>query len=137
MSKGRIFAAAVLAGAVVACSPDRLRPGPPSVSIEVRQGSTVFSPDTLPILIVATDPNGLETLIVSFMGPAQEPVGIGQLSIETGDKVEVIAPLSWPIPTGLVPGELLTIVARATDLTGQATTTEATVTVIERPPAGP
>lgn len=134
MSKGRIFAAAVLAGAVVACSPDRLRPGPPSVSIEVRQGSTVFSPDTLPILIVATDPNGLKTLIVSFtgddtLGPAQD--------IDTGDDVEVIAVLSWPIPTGLVPGQLLTIVARATDLTGQATTTEATVTVIERPPAGP
>ncbi|MCH7875519.1 MAG: hypothetical protein IH965_09510 [Gemmatimonadetes bacterium] len=134
MSKGRIFAAAVLAGAVVTCSPDRLRPGPPSVSIEVRQGSTVFSPDTLPILIVATDPNGLKTLIVSFtgddtLGPAQD--------IDTGDDVEVIAVLSWPIPTGLVPGQLLTIVARATDLTGQATTTEATVTVIERPPAGP
>lgn len=134
MSKGRIFAAAVLAVAVVTCSPDRLRPGPPSVSIEVRQGSTVFSPDTLPILIVATDPNGLKTLIVSFtgddtLGPAQD--------IDTGDDVEVIAVLSWPIPTGLVPGQLLTIVARATDLTGQATTTEATVTVIERPPAGP
>lgn len=134
MSKGRIFAAAVLAVAVTTCSPDRLRPGPPSVSIEVRQGSTVFSPDTLPILIVATDPNGLKTLIVSFtgddtLGPAQD--------IDTGDDVEVIAVLSWPIPTGLVPGQLLTIVARATDLTGQATTTEATVTVIERPPAGP
>ncbi len=129
MSKGRIFAAAVLAAAVATCSPDRLRPGPPSVSIEVRQGSTVFSPDTLPILIVATDPNGLETLIVSFLGPEQK--------IDTGDEVEVIAVLSWPIPTGLAPGQLLTIVARATDLTGQATTTEATVTVIERPSAGP
>ncbi len=129
MSKGRIFAAAVLASAVATCSPDRLRPGPPSVSIEVRQGSTVFSPDTLPILIVATDPNGLETLIVSFLGNAQE--------IATGNEVEVISVLSWPIPADLVPGRLLTIVARATDLTGQATTTEATVTVIERPPAGP
>lgn len=134
MSKGRIFAAAVLAVGVATCSPDRLRPGPPSVSIEVRQGSTVFSPDILPIRIVATDPNGLETLIVSFtgddtLGPAQD--------IDTEDNVEVIALLSWPIPTGLVPGQLLTIVARATDLTGQATTTEATVTVIERPPAGP
>ena len=129
MSKGRIFAAAVLAVAVATCSPDRLRPGPPSVSIEVRQGSTVFTPDTLPILIVATDPNGLETLIVSFLGVAEE--------IETRDEVEVIGVLSWPIPAGLVPGRLLTIVARATDLTGQATTTEATVTVIERPPTGP
>ena len=123
--------AALLVGTIglgLGCSPDRLRPGPPRVTIEVPVGSTVFSPDTLPLLVVATDPNGLDSLNVDFLGTTE--------TVNTFFEAEAEGIFLWPIPAGLLPGTLLTITARAKDLTGQTTTVSATVTVIERSDEG-
>lgn len=113
-----------VAGIAAGCAPDRLRPGPPRVTIEVPVGSTVFSPDTLPLLVVATDPNGLDSLSVDFLGQTE--------IVNTFFEAEAEGIFLWPIPPGLLPGTLLTISARAKDLTGQVTTASASVTVIAR-----
>lgn len=124
----RAAAAALAAAAVLsACTPERLRPGPPSLAIEVPAGSTVFSPDTLPILIHAQDDNGLDSVTVTVLGETAE--------VDAFDEVEVLDILTWPIPEGLPAGELIEIQAYAKDLAGERTTITTSVTVIARPGA--
>ncbi|HEX9728840.1 MAG TPA: hypothetical protein VGA37_10080 [Gemmatimonadales bacterium] len=117
-----VAAVALVAGG---CSPERLRPGPPRVTLEARAGATVFSPDTLPIAVVASDPNGLDSLTVTILGTTE--------SISTGFDVEVATVLNWVMPDNLPLGDVIPITARARDLTGQSTTVQITVTVVERP----
>lgn len=116
----------VLLGAMfAACPGERARPGPPTISLEVREGGTVFSPDTLPVVVRATDPNGIETLTVRLLDEVREP--------ETDLRREVIAVVQLAVPGGLPPGSEIEILAHATDLTGQTASTRDTVTVIARP----
>lgn len=126
-----IAALAGLAGTVVhaGCTPERLRPGPPSLTIEVPAGNTVFSPDTLPILIHVRDDNGLDSVTVTVFGETAD--------VDAFDEVEVIDIFDWPIPDGLMPGELVEIQGYAKDLVGERTNVTTSVTVIARPPANP
>lgn len=120
-------AVSVLAAlSVLACTPERLRPGPPVVTIQVPVGSTVFSPDTLSLRVIAQDPNGLDSLNVSLLDSIVE--------VNTQFRPEADEFLDFPIPAGLDEGTVLTVTARATDLTGSGTTERATVTVVARPP---
>lgn len=113
----------VMVPLAASCSPERLRPGPPSISIEVPAGSTVESPDTVLIRVTVMDPNGLSSVDVSFVGVTEE------LDI-SATEVEVTGLFAWPVPAGFDPGTVLTIAVRAVDLTGAATVREATVTVV-------
>jgi hypothetical protein len=85
----------------------------------------VFSPDTLPFMVHASDPNGLDSVVVSFLGEVEE--------LGAFDQLEVTGVLQWPIPAGITTGTVLTIFARAKDFSGQATEAQATVTVVDRP----
>jgi hypothetical protein len=116
------------AGAGVGCTPDRLRPGPPSLVVEGPEGSTAFSPDTIAIAIFAQDDNGLDSLTVT--------VGDRTEDLDVFEDVEFSDILFWTIPEGLTPGELIDIVAYAKDLVGERTTVNTSVTVVARPAAG-
>jgi hypothetical protein len=119
---GLIATAAWLGG----CKSDRLRPGPPSLTIELPPGATVFSPDTLGLVVRAHDDNGLVT--VTILGRTEDV-------LDAFDNVDAVGVLLWPIPDGLTPGLLVEITAYAKDLTGDRTTTTASVTVVARPSA--
>jgi hypothetical protein len=117
--------AAVGAAVVPGCTPDRLRPGPPSLVIEGPQGSTAFSPDTIPISVFARDDNGLDSVTVTILGRTEE--------LGAFDRTEISNVFFWPIPEGLTPGDLVEIVGNAKDLVGERTTVTTSVTVVARP----
>jgi hypothetical protein len=121
--------AGLVAAAVwlAACRTDRLRPGPPSLSIELPPGATVFSPDTLGLVVRAHDENGLDSVTVTILGRTEEADAFNQV-----DAVDVFL---WPIPEGLTPGELVEIRGYAKDLVGDRTTVTTSVTVVALPPA--
>ena len=108
-----------------ACAPDRGRPGPPSINIEVRAGSTVYSPDTLPFTVTATDTDGLDSLLVTFLDST--------VSVQTSFQSEAQRSFRWPVRSGMVAGRLLPLSARATDVRGLATVNSVNLTVISRP----
>lgn len=120
---GLVVAAAWLA----ACRTDRLRPGPPSLSIELPPGATVFSPDTLGLVVRAHDDNGLDSVTVTILGRTEEA--------DAFDQVDAVDVFLWPIPEGLTPGELVQVRGYAKDLVGDRTTVTTSVTVVERPAA--
>ena len=112
-----------------ACAPDRGRPGPPSVAIEVRAGSTVYSPDTLPFTVTASDTDGLDSLSVTFLDSTA--------FVQTEYRSEVQQSFRWPVPGQLQPGRLLRISARATDVRRLETVSSVEITVFLRPAASP
>jgi hypothetical protein len=118
-----MFGALALA-AVAGCAEERGRPGPPALAIQVPPGSTVFSPDTLGFTIRATDPDGLDSITVTFLDSTA--------SIETDFDSDVSRTFHWPVRSGLPAGRVLPLSARATDLKGLAETQTASVTVISR-----
>lgn len=118
---------ALVVGAGAACSPDRLRPGPPSLVIEVPEGNTVTSPDTMPMRVYVRDDNGLDSVTVSLRDLTVE--------INAFDRVEYADIIEWPIPEGLLPGDLLTFIGYAKDLVGERTSITTTVTVVAPPVA--
>jgi hypothetical protein len=97
------------------------------VAIQVRAGSTVYSPDTLPFTVVASDPDGIDSIAVTFLDSTT--------SIAIDFRSEVSQSFRWPIPARLQAGRPLTISARATDLKGLEGSRTADVTVISRPVA--
>lgn len=119
-----LAAAGALSGA---CTPDRLRPGPPRLVITGPEGSTVTSPDTTGIEVFAQDDNGLDSVTVTILGQTVE--------LDAFDLVELHDILFWPIPEGLSPGTLIEITGYAKDLVGERTTVTTSVTVVPpRPP---
>lgn len=108
-----------------ACAPDRGRPGPPSVAIEVRAGSTVYSPDTLPFTVTASDTDGLDSLTVTFLDSTA--------IVQTEYRSEVQQSFRWPVPARLQVGRLLQVQARAVDVRRLETVSSVDVTVISRP----
>jgi hypothetical protein len=110
----------------LACNPSRTRPGPPSVTIDPPAGSTVFSPDTLAFVVVAQDPDGLDSLSVTVLDATK--------AYNADFNTEFTVNVAVLVPSGIAPGNLITIFARARDITGAVTLDTATVTVIKRPP---
>ena len=113
--------------ALFACAPDRGRPGPPSLNIAVRAGSTVYSPDTLPFSVTATDTDGLDSLLVTFLDST--------VSVQTNFQSQVQQSFRWPVRSGMSAGRLLALSARATDVRGLVTVNSVTITVISPPTA--
>ena len=116
---------AVAAACLDGCISDRLRPGPPSLSIELPPGATVFSPDTLGLAVRAHDDNGLDSVTVTILGRTEEANAF--------NRVDVVDGFLFPIPEGLIPGQLVEITGYAKDLVGDRTTVTTSVTVIARP----
>jgi hypothetical protein len=115
-------AAAVLLLALAACAEDRLRPGPPSLTLEMPPGNTVTSPDTFFVGVRAHDDNGLDSVTVTFLGVTVE--------VPAFDEVDVLDAVRFTVPEGHTPGELLAVEGYAKDRVGDRTTTSGSVTVV-------
>lgn len=111
---------------VLACDSSRTRPGPPSITIDPPQGSTVFSPDTLDFAVMAQDPDGLDSVTITVLDTTR--------SYDADFNTEKTVLVSVLVPSGLPVGSLIKIYAKATDLTGQTTLDTAAITVIKRTP---
>ncbi|MDH3495876.1 MAG: hypothetical protein OER21_03875 [Gemmatimonadota bacterium] len=110
------------------CAEDRLRPGPPTLTIAPPPGNVVTSPDTALIIVLARDDNGLDSVTVTILGRTEE--------IDAFDRIEAEGVFLWPIPAGFVPGQVIEIAAFAKDLVGDRTTATASVTVVAPPALG-
>lgn len=113
---------AVLAALAVGCSPERLRPGPPSIRLEFPEGKDVTSPDTVAIRIVAEDPNGLDTVTIAL--------DTSSVTINAFARTELVDAVFFLIPDGLAVGTELTALGVAADLTGQVTRESTTLRVV-------
>ena len=111
---------------VAACETSRTRPGPPTITIDPPEGSTVFSPDTLDFQVQAQDPDGLDSLSVTVLDATK--------AYNTDFNTETTVQVSVLVPAGLPAGSLIRILVSARDLTGEGTVDTATITVIKRPP---
>ena len=108
--------------ALAACAGDRPRPGPPTISLELPVGHVVASPDTFAVGVRARDDNGLDSVVVSFLGERREVFAFNE--IEVSDFVFFV------VPEGRTVGELVEVQAYALDLVGGRTTTSATLTIV-------
>lgn len=115
--------AVTLAGltAVAACGGERLRPGPPSIQLEMPVGNVVTSPDTFVVWVYARDDNGLDSVVVSFLDQVRDVFAF--------DETEVSDGVFFVVPEGFEVGEVLEVHGYARDITGGRTTTTGSVTV--------
>ena len=116
-----------LTALTAACSGERLRPGPPSVALEFPDGTSVTSPDTLTVRVLANDPNGLDTVSVALRE--------GVITLSAFADTELVEIVFVSIPPGIPAGTALTLVATAADLSGLITQTSAELTVVENAPS--
>ncbi|HEX9633739.1 MAG TPA: hypothetical protein VGA02_14855 [Gemmatimonadales bacterium] len=125
----RLLAAGLTALALAACTPDRPRPGPPSITLELPVGHVVASPDTFAVGVRARDDNGLDSVVVTFLDERREVFAFNE--------IEVVDFVFFIVPEGRIVGELVDVQAFALDLVGGRTTTSATLTIIARDTASP
>jgi hypothetical protein len=118
----------VAATAVAACGGDRQRPGPPTISIEVPPGNVVASPDTFAVGVRARDDNGLDSVVVSFLGERRDVFAFSE--------TEIVDAVFFIVPEGRIVGEIVEVQAYALDLVGGRTLTSATLTIIARDDRG-
>lgn len=112
----------------ISCSPSRVRPGPPRLVIDLFQGTTVSSPDTIYMGVHASDPNGLDSVAVSFEGVAQTVYSSVAGNVAADDTV------GWIIPAGAAPNTMFWFYGYARDLTGDITVDSVSVTVVSPAP---
>jgi hypothetical protein len=125
----RILAAAgALALVLAACTGDRRRPGPPTVSLELPAGSVVASPDTFAVGVTARDDNGLDSVVVTFLGVRRDVFAFNE--------IEVTDYVFFFVPEGRTVGEIVEVQAFARDLMGGRTVTSATLTIVAADSAG-
>lgn len=121
MTLGRaLLACAALS--IAGCAEDRLRPGPPSLQLEPPPGSVVASPDTFAVGVYARDDNGLDSIVVTFLGQQREIDGFGD--------IELVDAVIFTVPEGLAVGELVEVEGYARDLAGGRTFATLSLTVI-------
>jgi hypothetical protein len=125
----RLAALGLAALALAACAGDRPRPGPPSIQLELPVGQVVASPDTFAVGVTARDDNGLDSVVVTFLGERREVFAFNE--IEVSDFVFFI------VPEGRIVGELVEVQAFALDLVGGRTVTSASLTIVARDSTGP
>ncbi len=113
---------------VASCSPTRVRPGPPRLVLDLFQGTTVASPDTIYMGVHASDPNGLDSVAVSFEGVAQTVYSSVEGNISADDTV------GWIIPANAAPNTMFWFYGYARDLTGDTTVDSVSVTVVSPGP---
>ena len=109
---------------IAACTDDRQRPGPPTISLEVPIGNVVASPDTFAVRVRARDDNGLDSVVVSFLGERRDLFAFSE--------TEVVDVVFFVVPEGRVVGEIVEVQAYALDLLGGRAVTGATLTIIAR-----
>lgn len=115
--------AAGLAGLVLAaCAGERQRPGPPAIRLELPIGHVVASPDTFTVGVRAQDDNGLDSVVVTFLGEQREVFAFNEF--------EVSDVVFFTVPEGRIVGELVDVQAFARDLVGARTETSATLTIV-------
>ena len=107
---------------LAACGGERQRPGPPTISLELPVGHVVASPDTFAVGLHARDDNGLDSVVVTFLGERREVFAFNE--IEVSDFVV------FTVPEGRIVGELVEVEAFARDLVGGRTVTSATLTIV-------
>jgi len=118
-----LTALTALAALTVACSGERLRPGPPNIVLEFPSGTTVMSPDTLTVVVRANDPNGLDTVSVALRDAI--------VTLSAFARTELVELVFLQIPTDIPPGTVLTVVATAADLSGLMAQATASLNVVE------
>ena len=106
---------------VSGCDPDRLRPGPPSIRLEFPDGTVISSPDTVRIRVVATDPNGLDTVAVTLRDRA--------LTLNARALTELVDFVFFEIEDSIPVGTNILVVGIAADLSGLSSRTSASLTV--------
>lgn len=124
---GRGLWSVVCVLSALSCSPDRLRPGPPTLTLELPAGDEVTSPDTIGVRIRADDPNGLDTVSVGLRDSF--------VTLTAFASTELSELVILTVPDSLQPGTVLTIFGAAADLTGQLARTSRDLTVVQRPPS--
>lgn len=107
------------------CGPNRGRPGPPRVNIDIESGTSVFSPDTFSVVFSAVDEDGLDSLNLRW--------GNLQFDVNTFFRTEVTETVELVVPDNISPGIQRSISVRAKDLFGQSTVEFLTVTIVARP----
>lgn len=110
-----------------ACGEDRLRPGPPTLVLEMPPGSVVTSPDTFVVGIYARDDNGLDSLVVRFLDQVRD--------ISVFNEIEVVDGVFFVVPDGYTVGEVIEVSGFVRDLVGERTSVTGSVTVGTRTPA--
>ena len=118
------LALAVAAVAALAnCSPNRTRPGPPRLTVDIPDGTSVFSPDTFVVEVLAVDADGLDSLTVLW--------GNQLLEFDPGFNIEATASVELFVPQNLAAGTILTVWVRARDVYGQASDEIVSLTVVD------
>ena len=114
-----------MAAALAACDGDRLRPGPPELILTGPEAGTVFSPDTIIVDIHAADANGLDSVVVSYLGQVTTITAFAQAEIDDF--------AFFFIPEGLSANQQIIINGTAVDLAGHTTVEMLSLTVVVRP----
>jgi hypothetical protein len=110
--------------ALAACGEDRMRPGPPTLVLQLPPGSVVTSPDTFGVRVYARDDNGLDSLVITFLDQVRD--------ISLFNEIEVLDGVFFIVPGGYVVGEVLEVRGLVRDITGERTTVTSSVTVVAR-----
>ena len=119
----RVAAPGVVALALLAaCTGSRSRPGPPELRLELPIGNVIASPDTFTVGVVARDDDGLDSVVVTFLGERREVFAFNEF--EVADLVFLV------MPPGHVVGEVVEVQAFARDLTGGRTIRMGTLTIV-------
>lgn len=113
--------------ALLTCSPERLRPGPPTLSLELPAGDEVTSPDTIAVRIRASDPNGLDTVSVGLRDQF--------VTLSAFASTELSELVLLRVPDSLQVGTVVTIFGAAADLSGQLARTSRDLTVVQNAPS--
>jgi len=120
MRPGAVILLAGLA-TLAACGGERLRPGPPSLELQVPVGNVVTSPDTFFVRVYVHDDNGLDSVVVSFLDQVRD--------IFVFNETDVVDGVFFVVPESLPVGEVLEVAGWARDIGGELTTTTTSVTV--------
>jgi hypothetical protein len=123
MTTPRLVVVVGLGAVLAAACGERQRPGPPTITLEAPPGNVVTSPDTFLVGVHASDDNGLDSIIVSFLTEIR--------GIDAFEKLDFTDQVILTVPPGRAVGEVLEIFGVARDLTGELATTSVSVTVVD------
>jgi hypothetical protein len=123
MTTPRLLVALGLVAMLAAACDERKRPGPPTITLEAPPGNVVTSPDTFLVGVHASDDNGLDSIIVSFLTDIR--------GIDAFERLDYTDQVILTVPPGRAVGEILEIFGVARDLTGELASTSVSVTVVD------
>jgi hypothetical protein len=118
----RLLGAGSALGCLAGCLPERPRPGPPQVTIQLDR-ILVRSPDTLTGTLRVQDPAGIDSVWLTLESAPQ-------LGADGLLQTDFQAPFRTLIARGHSPGERLAVTASARDLDGFVGKRDTVVTVV-------